>query len=133
MSFPLDSVVGLFRDVVNKIWPDKTEVEKQAIAERMAQAAQETDLLKGQLEINQNEATSSNFFIAGWRPAIGWICGFIFGWTYLVQPILVFILTTMGHPVALPNLDLGETLPVLLGMLGLGAYRTYEKVQGIKK
>lgn len=123
----IDNALGFFRDIVNKIWPDKTEIEKQQIAQQMAEAAQQTDLLKGQLEINKAEAQNEHWFVSGARPFIMWVCGMVFAWTYILQPILVFIFIATGHPLTLPSLDISEVMPVLLGMLGLGAYRSYDK------
>jgi hypothetical protein len=92
-----------------------------------------TDVDKAQAAINVEEAKSSSLFISGGRPAIVWICATAFGWTYVVQPALVFILTVSGHPVqGLPALNMGEMMPVLLGILGLGGMRTWEKSQGIQ-
>jgi hypothetical protein len=91
-----------------------------------------TDVDKAQAAINVEEAKSTNVFIAGGRPAIIWICATAFGWTYVLQPMITFILTASGHPVqGLPELNMGEMMPVLLGILGLGGMRTWEKSQGV--
>lgn len=85
-----------------------------------------------QAETNTEEAKSTNLFIAGWRPAIGWICGAAFGWAYILQPAVTFIAAAVGHPIKdLPVINLSEMMPVLLGMLGLGGMRSWEKSQGV--
>jgi hypothetical protein len=87
-------------------------------------AKADTDLLQGQLDINKVEAASPNLFIAGWRPAVGWVCVSIFAYNYIIRPLLTLI-----PGVVLPALDLGEVSPVLMGLLGLGAMRTVEKIK----
>ena len=98
------------------------------MAERHAQ-----ELAKGQLEINKAEAQSRNVFIAGWRPFIGWTCGVAMAYNYVVHPIMIFTLAQLDYLVAIPALDLSEMMPVLMGMLGLGGLRSFEKFKGISK
>lgn len=86
-----------------------------------------------QIQANAAEAGSKSAFVAGWRPFIGWVCGAALGYTFVMQPFLQFALVAFhSHfdPAALPKLSLGDLMPILLGLLGLGAMRTYEKVQG---
>jgi len=80
-----------------------------------------------QADINLEEAKSTNLFIAGWRPSLGWVCSAAFAWVYVLQPVLTFILTAAHHPVTLPVLDFSGMSPILTGMLGLAGLRTYEK------
>ena len=82
-------------------------------------------------EINKAEAQSRNVFIAGWRPFLGWTMGFAMAYNYVIQPIAIFVLGQLDYLVTLPALDMTEMMPVLLGMLGLGSLRTYEKKIGI--
>lgn len=85
----------------------------------------------GQLEVNKAEAANASVFVAGWRPAIGWTCALAYLWTFLIAPLFAYVATVAGFTGKLPILDLSELTPVLLGMLGLGAMRTVEKVKGI--
>lgn len=102
------------------------QAELAALAANLeAQARKaETDLLAGQTEINKAEAGSVNIFVAGWRPFIGWTCGAIFAYNYIIRPMIILI---PGVP-SLPLMDMAEITPVLLGMLGLAAARTVEKI-----
>lgn len=84
-----------------------------------------------QVEVNKAEAQSNSLFVSGWRPFIGWVCGSAFAYFYIVQPFLGFILTAAGHPIVLPKIEFGEMSSVLLGMLGLGGMRTWEKTKGV--
>ena len=122
----LSSVADLAKTVVNKIWPDKTEEEKQQLAAALT-------VVQGQLNINQTEAGSSSTFVAGWRPAIGWVCAIALAYQYVVRPIAIWFLLTINHPVpTLPGLD-DNLWQLMMGMLGMGGLRTYEKISGVTK
>ena len=87
-----------------------------------------------QLEVNAKEADHQSVFVAGWRPFVGWVCGASFAWMFVVQPMLVFVVTTLGFAVdatALDMFDMEAMLTVLGGMLGMGALRTYERKTGV--
>ena len=129
----LGSLVGPVTGLLDKFIEDKDVKNKLAhdlstMAERHAQ-----ELAKGQLEVNKTEAAHKSLFVAGWRPAIGWICGLGMASNFLVIPIANFVLALTGSTILIPLLDTGELMPVLMGMLGLGAMRTYEKKQGVQR
>ena len=129
----LGSLVGPVSGLLDKFIEDKDVKNKLAhdlstMAERHAQ-----ELAKGQLEINKTEAAHKSLFVAGWRPAIGWICGLGMASNFLLIPITNFVLALTGSAIVVPLLDTGEMMPVLMGMLGLGAMRTYEKKQGVQR
>ena len=89
-----------------------------------------------QIAVNAQEARHPSLFVAGWRPFIGWVCGLAFVWAFLLYPILTFAVVALGIPVQLhmiPALDLSSMMPVLMGMLGLGAMRSWEKRQGVAR
>lgn len=121
---PITAGVDLVKTVVDKIWPDKSEQER-------AQLAAALQLVQGQLDINRAEAASPSVFVAGWRPAIGWICGAAFAWNWVGLPVANFAAAWLAHPMSLSPADMSEMLPVLTGMLGLGGLRTFEKVKGV--
>lgn len=120
----LGSVADLAGTVINKIWPDKSEAERQQLAAAVS-------LVQGQLEINKAEAANPSVFVSGWRPAIGWVCGAACAWNWIGLPIVKAGLAIYGHPLALAPADISEMMPILLGMLGLGGLRTLEKVNGV--
>ena len=129
----LGSLVGPVTGLLDKFIEDKDVKNKLAhdlstMAERHAQ-----ELAKGQLEVNKTEAAHKSLFVAGWRPAIGWICGLGMASNFLLIPIANFVLALTGSAIVVPLLDTGEMMPVLMGMLGLGAMRTYEKKQGVQR
>ena len=129
----LGSLVQPVTGLLDKFIEDKDQKNQLAheistMAERHAQ-----ELAKGQLEINKAEAQSRNVFIAGWRPFIGWTCGVAMAYNYVIHPILIFTLAQFNYLVAIPALDLSEMMPVLMGILGLGSLRSFEKYKGISK
>ena len=138
---PWDGVVDLLKTGIDKIWPNKDEADKAKAALEQAAAAgalqemqNQWDNAKAQIDVNKQEASNASIFVAGWRPFIGWVCGFSFEWAFVFQPIAVMIAASVGHPInakELAVLDFSQIQPVLYGMLGLGAMRTYEKVKGV--
>ena len=121
---PITAGMDLAGTIIGKIWPDKTEQEKQQLAAAVS-------LVQGQLAINAAEASNPSVFVSGWRPAIGWICGAACAWNWIGLPIAKLGLALYGHPIELNPADIGEMMPILLGMLGLGGLRTMEKVNGV--
>ena len=123
---PLTAGIDLAGTVINKIWPDKSEAERQQLAAAV-------QIVQGQLDINKAEASSSSIFVAGWRPFIGWVCGMGCAWNWIGLPVAKFGLAVYGHPLALEPADLSEMMPLLLGMLGLGGLRTFEKTRRVAR
>lgn len=123
MTDPVSAVADLARTTINAIWPDKSEQERQQLAAAVS-------LVQGQMAVNQVEAASPSLLVAGWRPAIGWVCGAACAWNWVGISVARLVLELAGHPVNLAPADVAEMMPVLLGMLGLGTLRTFEKVKG---
>jgi hypothetical protein len=130
----ISAIMPSVMEVAGRFLPE--DREKRAAAEREIQAKLTDSLAQvdlAQLGINKAEAAHRSMFVAGWRPFIGWTCGVALMYTYVLQPILVFGLAQSGYLVDLPRMDLGELMPVLMGMLGLGGLRSWEKVKGVAK
>ncbi len=127
MAFGFDDALAAGLKILDKFIPDPAEKAKAAAELR----ADLFGLDKGQMAVNAEEAKSASVFVAGWRPFVGWTCGWAFALKFIIFPFVVFGCGLFGHPVSLPPLDWAEMMPVLLGMLGLGGLRTYEKYQGI--
>ncbi len=120
----LGAVSDLANSVINKIWPDKTEAEKQQLAAAVM-------VIQGQLDINKEEAKSPSLFVSGWRPALGWICGLACAWNWVGLPIAKLGLALYGVTIELSPADVSEMMPILLGMLGLTGFRSLEKIKGV--
>ena len=110
--------------VISKIWPDKSEAEKQQLAAAVT-------LVQGQLDINKVEAANPSVFVSGWRPFVGWVCGSACAWNWIGLPIVKLGLMVWGHPIDLSPANLSEMMPLLLGLLGMGTLRTVEKINGV--
>lgn len=118
--------------IVNKFLPDKSQEEKDALTRELAQLQFDQAVIQSQTDTNKAEASNTSVFVAGWRPFVGWVCGCAFAWSFVVGPLASYLARLLGATVDLPALDLSQLSPVLMGMLGLGAMRTVEKVNGIK-
>lgn len=117
----IGAVADFATNIVNKIWPDKSEQERQQIAAAVM-------VVQGQIDINKEEAKSPSVFVSGWRPFIGWVCGAACAWNWIGLKIALFVAAYLGHDLKLQPADISEMMPVLLGMLGLGGLRTVEKL-----
>jgi hypothetical protein len=127
MSFTgIGEVADLAKTAINKIWPDKTEQEKAELSAALM-------VVQGQLQVNAAEAASSSVFVAGWRPFIGWVCGMACAWNWIGLPMAKLGLSMSGTILAVAPADMSEMLPVLMGMLGLGALRTVEKIKQVAR
>ena len=130
----ISAVLPSVMDVAGRFLPE--DKEKRAAAEREIEAQLTTHLAKidlAQLDINKTEAAHRSIFVAGWRPFIGWSCGLAMCLNFLIFPLASFVLAQTGHLVELPNLDMTQMMPVLMGMLGLGGLRTVEKIKQVSK
>ena len=129
----LDLLVAPIAKLLDKVIPDADERSRLAheiatLAERQAH-----EIAKAQIEVNKAEASNHSMFVSGWRPSVGWVCCAGLATNYLLVPICNFVLTITESPITVPPLDLSEMMPVLLGMLGLGGLRTWEKTQGVAR
>ena len=130
----LQALIGPVTGLLDKFIPDADEKARLAheIATMSERHAQE--LAKGQLEINKAEAAHKSLFVAGWRPFVGWTCGVALAWHFVGQPLVVFGIAVFGVDAPeLPAFEMESLLTVLLGMLGLGGLRTFEKTKNIAR
>jgi hypothetical protein len=129
----LAQLIGPVTGLLDKFIEDKDK--KNAIAHKIATMAQEhaQELSKAQIEVNKKEAEHKSLFVAGWRPAVGWVCCLGMASNFLVIPMANFALALSDSTIDIPLIALSEMMPVLLGMLGLGAMRTVEKAKGVQR
>ena len=123
-------LLGIAGKVIDKVIPDKAAAEKAKLEMEVALQSQEFALALEQIKVNAEEAKSTNWFVAGWRPACGWIGALALGYAAIGEPVARFIaLVAFGYKGAFPVIDTSITMQILFGILGLGAYRTVEKVK----
>lgn len=84
-----------------------------------------------QVELNKVEAAHSSIFVAGWRPFIGWVGGVSLAWTFLVHPLITWVATVAGYTGTFPTLDTDPLMTLVMAMLGVGAMRSFDKVNGV--
>jgi hypothetical protein len=106
------------------------EAKKADLNYRLEQNKLDASLALGQLEINKEEAKSPHLFVAGWRPAVGWICAAALGYQFLAFPMLSWASENFGWKVP-PALDVQTLMTVLMAMLGMAGFRTFEKVKEV--
>ena len=122
---PVTALLDIGGKLIDRIWPDPVAAANAKFELFKLQQSGELAQMAGQMQINQVEAASSSVFVSGWRPFIGWVCGIGLGYQFLIFPILI------GFAPKIQQLDIGTLLTLLMGMLGLGTMRTYEKLNNV--
>lgn len=137
--FGIDDLIGAGLKILDKVIPDPAaKAEAQLKLLQLKQAGEFKDLeadlamATAQTSINATEAASTDTFVSGWRPFIGWTCGVAFAVNFVVGPCgQWFMAIFYQRSVPFPQMDIATMMPVLLGMLGLGAMRSFEKKNGV--
>lgn len=128
----IGAIANLADTVVKRVWPDASEADKA----RLELFKQELALSIAQLDVNKTEAANESIFVSGWRPGVGWVCSSALAWNFVIQPLIVALCATLGspiHPADLVTLDLSVLMPLLLGILGLGGMRSFEKLNDVNR
>jgi hypothetical protein len=134
----LGAIFNMGSKIIDKIWPDKAEAERAKIELfKMTQAGEfkeiEAELERARLQVGVNtaEAESGSNFRGGWRPFIGWVCGLGLCYAVLLRPLVTGAIQATVPDMqgfVMPAVETDALMALLFGMLGLGGYRTYEKV-----
>lgn len=135
----LGGLVKVGEKLIDHFFPDpnvaaekKLELLKLQESGELARMANETLLAKAQIDVNLEEAKNPRLFVSGWRPAVGWVCGFAFAYAAVLEPMARFIAAVVfGYKGAFPVIDTALTIQILFGILGLGAMRMREKEKGV--
>ena len=130
MSDPITkSVVGIAGNVLNKFVADKNL--KMQLEHELKTQLQTANL--AQIEVNKIEAASASWFVAGWRPSVGWVCSLAMLYHFIIAPMMQFFLNVIGIQVQLPEFDFSQLSTILMAMLGMAGLRTYEKKEKVTK
>lgn len=135
---PLTAIFNIGSTIIDKIWPDKDKadaaklemfkLQQQGV---FAEIQNDFNLMLENVKVNANESLHSSIFVAGWRPFIGWICGFALLYNYIAMPFIVWLVTCFySDAPAMPALAMTELLVLLGGMLGVAGLRSREIVAG---
>jgi hypothetical protein len=136
---PWTFLISPIAAIVEKLIPDKAaaaaataQLQQMALQGQLQEElAQIQALTTAQSDINKVEAASPNWFVAGARPAILWICAVALAMVLIIGPLFTWATMLAGHPTPFPTLDSNLLMTLLFGMLGLGGYRTVEKIKGV--
>jgi hypothetical protein len=134
------ALIPLIGSVIDKILPDpaaqadaKLKMLDMAQRGELAELNASTQLALGQIETNKVEAASDSLFKSGWRPAVGWACVGGLVYQVLARPVLGWVAQNLWGWTQPPSLEMETLMTLLFGMLGLGAYRTVERIKGAGK
>lgn len=129
----ISSLVAPVSGLLDKFIEDKDQ--KAALAHEIATLAdkQANEQAVAQIELNKVEAAHKSMFVAGWRPAVGWVCALAMLLNFILIPFINLGLEFGGLDLQLDLIDMETMMPVLFGMLGLGGMRTAEKLKGVQR
>ena len=122
----LDAILNIGGKLIDKLIPDPAAQDAARLELLKLQQSGELAAMTAQTEINKAEASNPSVFVSGWRPAIGWVCALAMGYQYLARPLMVAFMPALS----VPGLD-DNLWQLMMGMLGLGGLRTFEKTQGV--
>ena len=130
----LQALIGPVSGLLDKFVEDKDQ--KNALAHEIATLAEKQahEAALAQVEVNKAEAAHRSIFVAGWRPFTGWVTAFALAYHFIFMPLILFAVSIAGVEVPeLPSFDMETLTTILLGMLGLGGLRSFEKFKGLTK
>jgi hypothetical protein len=127
------TIIGTVGNVLDRIIPDKNKRAEAEESLRIALASNEFQLAIEQIKVNAIEASSDDKFTKRWRPFIGWTCGTAFALHFVIFPVLNWFVVLFGAPAINIVFDMQSLMYALGGLLGLGGFRTFEKVKGVTK
>lgn len=134
------SAVGGIIGTIGNVIDDLVTTDKERMDAQIELAKIDASLLTAQMEVNKAEAGHTSIWVAGWRPACGWVGAAAMAYQFLLYPFMVWawalmqakewIPSSLAHP---PMLDTDALWVILTGMLGIAGARTFEKVKGVSK
>lgn len=137
--FDITGALKTVGGIIDDVWTSDEEKRELIIKEQALKLEDkkiDNQLLISQQEINKFEAQHKSVFVAGWRPFIGWIGGFSLAYKFIVYPLLGWVWTTVDIFVKIPdelkmppNINASDLYPIIMGMLGIGAMRSYDKTK----
>lgn len=128
---PISSIAQVANTVLERVLPDKAAQAAAQVELAKMQLSGDLAQVSGQIEVNRAEAVSASVLVAGWRPYVGWVCGTGLAYQFILRPLLTFAVGVFGSHMVAPPLEMGSMMELLTGMLGFGAMRTVEKVNGV--
>jgi hypothetical protein len=128
---PISAALDLGNTLITRIFPDPAQAANAKLELIKLQQSGELASMTAQTDINKAEALNPSLFVSGWRPAIGWVCALALAYQYLLRPLSGTIASLFNITIPpLPGLD-DNLWQLMMGMLGMGGLRTFEKIQGV--
>jgi len=135
---PLTALLDIGKTALDKFVPDTQNKAQMALELEKLHAAGDSERLQSRVQLilaqtdtNKVEAANPNLFVSGWRPFIGWVCGFALAYDFIAEPFLRYVAQVVfSYSGAFPIINTDALSTILMGMLGLGAMRTIEKMGG---
>ena len=128
---PISAALDLGGKLIDHFFPDPAQAADAKLKLLALQQSGDLTTMTAQTDINKAEATNSSVFVSGWRPAIGWVCALALAYQYLFRPLAGTVAGVLGVTIPpLPGLD-DNLWQLIMGMLGMGGLRTFEKIQGV--
>lgn len=129
----ITALVPALGTLIDRLIPDRAAAERAKADMEAALIKASNDAALAQVEVNKIEAGHGSVFVAGWRPAIGWVCAAALAWAFIVGPVLSWSLAVLGVRETLPAIGTDNLFELVLAMLGLGGLRTFEKMRGVAR
>lgn len=125
IASPIEAIGNVFDKLFTS---DAERAQAEAVLEKLRQHPAEL-----QVELNKIEAAHRSVFVAGWRPAVGWICAAGVGWAYLGHPLFLWAAALWAPGVQPPDIRIDSLFELVLAMLGMAGLRSFEKTTGRSK
>lgn len=124
--------IGSVIEGVGKVAEHFVTTDKEKMALELESRKIDQQNAMAQIDVNKMEAQSGSLFVSGWRPFVGWVCGFALFYVAILDPLARFVAEVIyNYTGKFPEIDTTITMQVLFGLLGLGGMRTYEKAKGV--
>lgn len=125
IASPIEAIGNVFDKLFTS---DAERAQAEAVLEKLRQHPAEL-----QVELNKIEAAHRSVFVAGWRPAVGWICALSVGWAYLGHPLFLWAAALWSPGLQPPVIHTDSLFELILAMLGMAGLRSFEKTAGKTK
>lgn len=122
IATPIEAIGNVFDRLFTS---DAERAQAEAVLEKLRQNPGTL-----QVELNKIEAAHRSIFVAGWRPAVGWICAAGVGWAYLGHPLFLWAAALWSPGLQPPAIQTDSLFELVLAMLGMAGLRSFEKAAG---
>ena len=124
--------------LIDRLIPDRAAAEKAKAEMELQLVNAANQAAMAQVEVNKIEAAHSSIFVAGWRPAIGWVCAAAMALYYIPMALVgtglwAWACIQAGVIVPRPEMGIVEIIGLVTSLLGMGTLRTTEKLNRVAR